>query len=538
MSVTVAGKPRIRVRVGETGGRPVRQAGLETAAPYDAGDALVSAIASWRPMREHPDSEIGEARDVVTARARDLARNNGWAAGAVQKEVDAVVGAQFRPTAEPDWRALGIDRDTAKEVALQMDAAWRAWADDPRLLADATRAHSFGGMAGLAYRSYAVDGDALGVLHWEEGDRPFATQLRVLDADLLSNPNNVMDGPDMRGGVELDAQGASLAYHFRTEHEFALWSARRAWTWQRIERETSWGRPVVVHFFDKVRDGQTRGISRFAPILDALKMEDKFSRVELQAAVLSAILGVFVTSSMDPETVAEMLTESPAEFDRYQMRRLGLHDAVKPRFGNVRIPVLPPGDAITTVKAERPSANFNEFEGAVLRRIAAGWGISYEQLAADWSKVNYSSARAALIEIWRGLTARRIAFAQRWCQPVRLALLEEAVDRGMIRLPRGAPDFYDAIGPWCRAKWIGPGRGYVDPVKEAQAAALRVSLGLSTMEDEAAELSGADYADNLAQIEREIEEMPEGVLHPAQERFTELLGASPDGPTDRRGEAA
>jgi hypothetical protein len=49
-------------------------------------------------------------------------------------------------------------------------------------------------------------------------------------------------------------------------------------------------------------------------------------------------------------------------------------------------------------------------------------------------------------------------------------------------------------------------------------------MGLSTLEDEAAELTGSDYADNMEQIGREIEGMPEGVLHPAQETFAKLLG--------------
>ncbi|MCD1621246.1 phage portal protein, partial [Salipiger manganoxidans] len=139
-----------------------------------------------------------------------------------------------------------------------------------------------------------------------------------------------------------------------------------------------------------------------------------------------------------------------------------------------------------------------------------------EQLASDWSKTNYSSARAAMIEIWRGWTARRTAFAQGFCQLFFMAWLEEQVLDGHITLPRGAPDFYAYWPAYARAKWIGPGKGFVDPVKEAQAAAMRVALGLSTLEEEAAELTGTDYADNMEQIGREIAAMPKGMLHPAQ----------------------
>ena len=105
-----------------------------------------------------------------------------------------------------------------------------------------------------------------------------------------------------------------------------------------------------------------------------------------------------------------------------------------------------------------------------------------------------------------------------------MAWLEEKIDRGQIVLPRNAPDFHENWAAYAGAKWIGPGKGFVDPVKEVTAAAMRVALAFSTLEDEAAELTGSDYFENQAQIKREIAAMPEGVLHPAQESFAKLIG--------------
>jgi len=520
--------PRIRVKAGSS--RPAARGALASPEAYDAGDVTAGELRVWHPDREHPDSELGWARGAVTARARDLARNNGYAAGAVQKEIDGVIGANFRPSAKPDHRALGISREAAAEVADEMECAWRLWADDPGFRCDATRTQSWGGMAGLAYRSYVLDGDALAMLHWRADAQGYAghlaTAVRVLDADLLGNPQDAADAATLRGGVEVDAHGAAVAYHLRREHPLSVWGSG-AYVWNRIEREEAWGRPRVVHFFDKHRDGQTRGVSRFAPIIEALKMEDKYGRVELASAVLGAILGLFVSSQLDPETVSDLLDDGAAGYLALDSARTTLAETKGLTFGGVRIPVLPPGDDIKAVAATRPNGNFALFEAAVLRRIAAGIGISYEQLSSDWSQVNYSSARAALIDIWRGWTARRQQFARRFCDPIRWAVIEEAIDAGLVTLPRGAPRFDQGAGAWLRAKWIGPGRGFVDPVKEAQAAAMRVALGLETMEDVTAELTGNDYQDNLAQIAQEISQMPNGVLHPAQEKFTELLGGPP-----------
>lgn len=495
---------------------------------YDAADVMSQELGAWMPHREHPDSEIGAARDTVTARARDLARNNGFAAGGIQREVDAVIGAQFRPAAKPDWRALGIDREAAAEVGEQMDAAWRIWADDPLHGADVSRTQDWGGLAAMAYRAELIDGDALAVVHWrDDAAGAFRTCIRVVDPDLLSNPQMKPDSPTMRGGVEIDRWGAPVAYHFRRQHELAMWGWGASHVWDRWERSLPWGRPQVVHCYERHRDGQTRGISRLAPVLDALKMQDKHARVELQAAVLGAILGMFISSPLSADAVQDLISDG--NYTALDAARQELAKEKGLTFGGVRLPVLAPGDSIESVSVNRPANQYQMFETAVLRRIATGMGMSYEQLAMDWSQVNYSSARAALVEIWRGFAARRREFASRFCQPIRLAVMEEAIDLGLVRLPPGAPSLYQAPGAWLRAKWIGPGRGYVDPVKEAQASAIRVALGLSTMEDEAAELSGADYGDNLAQIAREIDQMPAGVLHPAQEKFATIMAvAGPD----------
>jgi capsid protein len=71
-----------------------------------------------------------------------------------------------------------------------------------------------------------------------------------------------------------------------------------------------------------------------------------------------------------------------------------------------------------------------------------------------------------------------------------------------VKPPRGASPFDEAIGAWTQARWIGPGRGWVDPKREAEAAVLRLAAGVSNYERECAE-QGLDYKDNFRQIARE-----------------------------------
>ncbi|MFV8147675.1 phage portal protein, partial [Enterobacter cloacae complex sp.6722787] len=64
----------------------------------------------------------------------------------------------------------------------------------------------------------------------------------------------------------------------------------------------------------------------------------------------------------------------------------------KIQLGGVRIPHLYPGDSLNLQTAQNADNGFSELEKALLRYIAAGLGVSYEQLSRDYSQVSYSSA--------------------------------------------------------------------------------------------------------------------------------------------------
>jgi capsid protein len=89
--------------------------------------------------------------------------------------------------------------------------------------------------------------------------------------------------------------------------------------------------------------------------------------------------------------------------------------------------------------------------------------------------------------------------------PIYAAFIEESFDVDALPLPAGAPDFMSARAAYTRAWWIGPGRGYVDPLKERQGQALGVETGLSTLEEETAQASGTDWRDNVDQRAIEVE---------------------------------
>ena len=173
-------------------------------------------------------------------------------------------------------------------------------------------------------------------------------------------------------------------------------------------------------------------------------------------------------------------------------------------FGGVRVAALAPGSKFNMNASPRQTTAFPAFETAFLQTISSKLGLSYEQLKMDWSRTNYSSARAALNEVWRGMTRLSRQFIAQMVTPLHLAWADEAFDRGFLVEPAGWPKFWDAPHAYLRGRWIGPGRGYVDPVKEMQASALRVEGLVSTLRDENGD-QGRDFEETLDQLEAEKE---------------------------------
>lgn len=457
---------------------PPRRAAADTS--YAGASMTARELASWQVLPTSADAELLPELGTLVARSRDLARNNGIAAGGIQSILDNVVGTGLRLSATPDYRALGRDKAWADEWSEVVEAKWRAWAETTNC--DAARTLNFAGLTMQVFRGGLLNGEGLALPLWlPSRDRTYATCLQVVEADRLSNPLGQQDTATLRGGIELDRYGAPLAYHVRNSHPGDLLS----WTpdlyqWTRVPAFTYWGRRQAIHIHDRERTGQNRGKPLLSAVLPQFKMLDTYSGAELKAAIVNAMIAAFVKSSMPAEAIAGLFG-SP---DKYLDARAG--HSVRLQGGAV-LPLFP-GDEVQPFAPARPATAFDAFTKSVLRHIAAGLNIPYELLLKDFSQTNYSSARAALLEAWRFFNGRRQWLATYWASPVYELWLEEAVNLGEVE----APDFYQNRYAYSRCRWIGAGKGWVDPVKEAQAAELRMKIGVSTLEDECAE-QGKDW---------------------------------------------
>lgn len=494
------------VLLGPDGSTPLR-AHVAASTFHRAAETHSQALANWTPPGASADKAVLRERRLIADRAEDLARNNPVAVAAITRLVDMIVGAGLRFSSKPSAAALGISREAAVDLGKQIERELARAMNDPRKRIDAQRKVSGNGLYRLMARSYVKLNEACVIATWRDNQGPYETAFLPVDPERLSNPTGERDGDRLRGGVVLDDLGAPTAYHIRNRHPgdgFGLTGN----SWERVPRETAWGRPVFLHVFEPEREDQNRPISPFAAIMPILRMKNTLSELELAAAAVNAMYATYIKSNMSFAEVAASL--EPQEFtsatDKFGDKRLGFYEAAPVKIGGVRVPVLPPGDEIAMAGSARQSAAMSDFDDIFNDQIAAARGMSRHQVSMNFSKLNYSNYRGMMNETWRGVRRMVGQFCEHGPIPMTMCVIEEAVDKGYIKPPSGCRPFWDEPAAWLSGRWIGPGRGYVDPTKEAEAAALRMETMVSTLEMECAE-QGYDYEEILDQIEREEAEL-------------------------------
>lgn len=486
------GTPYPRARADAADGSPFRTR-------FRGASSTSQEIGGWRAPLTSPAGEMFGERDALVGRIQDIARNNGFVAGIRTTLLDGVIGTTWRLAPRPNWRNLGMDFKTAASWSTTVAAKWRSYAEDPGCWIDAERRQRFGGLLRTQFNTWFLAGEHCAIGQWlpdrvMPGKARFATALQLIDPDRLSNPNGAAESKTLRQGVQLgDRFGEPIGYWFRDAHPADWANAGAAATWTYVPREKIWGRPIVLHGFEVERAGYVRGKPPLSAVVEALFLKDMHERGEASVTVLNALYAATLETEFgaDPEIAKEVFgTDSSG----------GIADPdVDMRIRGVTVPVLPPGVRLKFNAPARPAAaQFQQFEQAVLRRVAAGIGMSYEQVSRDYSQTNYSSARASLLDAWKFFTGRSEFMANTFADPAYALWLEEAVNRGEVELPPGTPDFYEARADWVSCRWIGPGRGWIDPVKEAQAAQMKIAGNFSTLEDENAE-QGRDWEEVLEQ---------------------------------------
>lgn len=480
-------------------------------------------LARWSPSLQSDDGGLIREKNTLDARSLDTVRNDGYIAGARQIHVDNIVGEYFRLVAKPNFQYLAtldkrFDEVWADEFKEAAEVAFTNYVESEEYWIDASQKRSFTELVRTAYLSYFDTGEALATAEWIDAGGPNKTAIQMINPVRLSTPQGQMDGPMLRGGVQLNKRGAPIGYHIREALPDVMQTMRsRAYKWRYIPRRKRWGRLQVIHIMDADRPEMNRAVSKLVAVLETIPSCKKFRKIQLQRAVLNSLYAATLESDLPSEAAFHTIGVSTTKngvavqedvpYMNYYLNEVLKYTKASGamKMDGVRIPHLPPGTKLKLNAANGVDAVGSEFEKSLLNYTATALGLSRERFMRDFSETNYSSARFGDLDSWKMFMVKRKFVPGKFGSHVYSLFLEEEMDLRRLPMPAGTRiSFWDAKAAFSSCEFIGSGRGQIDEVKETQAAIMRIASGLSTFEKEYARM-GADYRDMFRQRMKEMQ---------------------------------
>jgi len=273
-------------------------------------------------------------RDTLRARARWLSANNPVMSNIDSTIINNVVGK-------------GIQVQTDDEIQKAFDL-WQK-------KCDLTGRRTFYDMQRLILQSRMVDGE---VYIYKKATKN-GLKLQLLEADQI-------DTYAGESGLELDSDGKVTGYYFKAKGGTVKIDAK-----------------YIINYYKGNRISQYRGVSEYSRSIIDIKNFQGFTTATIQSLRARANIAYVVEGTdVNPEDYGVT----------------GGKDDQLQEINNSFVFYLNQGESIKAMDSSTTPVNYAEFVESTVRMIATGRNISYELAFRDFSRVNFSSARASIIQ--------------------------------------------------------------------------------------------------------------------------------------------
>lgn len=440
------------------------------------GDWLATPVTAEWLIRKH--------QRILVARAREQAVNNDYGRAFVRMCRQNIVGPKgvaLQAQSRDDAGKL----DTLANQAIE--AAFEKWGH--RSNADVAGAQSWRQIQASAVQSAVKDGEFMFRKIYGKDAGPFGFALQVLDPQRCHPQFDQYDLPGgnfIRAGIEFNAYGRPIAYHFTVAKESdAFYNYSYAGLhYHRIPAEE------IIHGFLPEMVGQKRGLPWMATGLFRMKQLLGFEN----AAIVNARIGASKMGVIQWKEGRGPEFEDEADLANFEM-------TAEPG----EFPVLPEGAELHEWNPQFPSGEFATFNKAMLRGIAAGFGVLYNNLANDLEHVNFSSIRQGTLderEHWKEMQEWLI---ETLVQPVFEAWLPRALLGGHITV-KGRPLRPERIDRYSQVSWQPRRWAWIDPRADVDASVVAKNNLLQSPGQIIRE-QGRDPSDVWREIASDIAEM-------------------------------
>ena len=247
-------------------------------APYEAARSA-RRLYTWQPSRAHINAILALHGDKLRDRTRDLLRNNGDVRQAVDHFIAHLVGTGIVPNPNPGDAAL-------KRPMRRLFLDWTDFSD-----ADGN-CDAYGQQA-LVVRSYLAAGEVFARRRPRrpEDGLPVPLQVQLIDAAQLPLGDNrvLPNGQVVRSGIQFDAIGRRVGYHFLKRHPGddadPSFADRTATAFVPSSE--------IIHLFEVLEPGQIRGEPKLVAALVRAFLLDQYDDAEIERKRVAAMFAGF-----------------------------------------------------------------------------------------------------------------------------------------------------------------------------------------------------------------------------------------------------
>lgn len=420
-------------------------------------------LGNWLPSRANVNTLIGASGRTVVARSRYLARNNGYAAGAVDCFASTLIGTGITP----GWK-LGDDIANSEDVRDTLQEAWRIFVEE----CDYEGITDFYGLQRRIAREVFLGGECF----VRKRPRPIGSglhvplQLELMPSEQLPIERNLwlQNGNRVRQGIEYTdgGMGPRVAYHF--------WKVQPG----DITQSQNFGQIVIIpadeilHIHDPIESGQIRGLPKLTPSIVALWMLDAYDDAELERKKTAALFSIFIEREDPGPSFFDKLIEQQTE-----MRGLAGGSGITPPVDlqpGVAHQLLP-GEKVQVAAPAEVGNTYEVFQYRTLTKFCASIGLPYMSTTGDTVRANYGSQRAAQLDSRRRMEALQFSMiVHQLCRPVAQWFMETAMVVGALKLPGFARNPL----PFRNIDWTPPPWDWIDPLKDRMAEVIAINAGL------------------------------------------------------------
>ena len=438
-------------------------------------------------VNKKSEDEILKKQDRLKAisMARDMARNFPIVKSIIARQVDCIIGPGSRLKIKTD------DAEGDKEVERWFNKIWAQAA-----VCDGRKRMDLWSYQRAVFMEWFTTGESI-VWFDESGGQMFG-----FEADQLTTPSDwkALKTPEgaaiqfILDGIVTDRLGAPTDYIISPTGD----------QHKPLKDLMSFKASVIIHVAEFFRFRQAHGVSRILHSGGQLVDQQDYIRADLLSSKAAAKFAMWVQkkdalefegartgNDIDVEGTGD---ETPTGSTSVALTEASSYNRLEQLTGGA-MEYLEPGESIGVIKPERPNQAFADYVNATTRIIGAGNSLPLEMTLLDFSKTNYSSARAAILISWLSMAATASWFDINFNIPVAMRALKWGEANDNLTLPKG----------WEKGmKFTHPKMPEIDRLKAVNAQNGALAAGTTTYSEE-----NEDWEQTFEQMKREQDKAAE-----------------------------